>query len=182
MTQHKEITLRPFKVADLPIWWALSYSPQANLEWMKWNGPYFQDPVLSWQEFLEGFGGASIELPDRQGIFLDGNLVGMVSAYYEDGDLSRWLEVGIVLYDATIWGQGVGRQALTQWLTFLFKRYPLPHIGLSTWSGNERMMALGERVGMQQEARIRQVRYVNGQYYDAIKYGVLREEWEQHEN
>nr|MCX4136420.1 GNAT family N-acetyltransferase [Vibrio parahaemolyticus]MCX4136492.1 GNAT family N-acetyltransferase [Vibrio parahaemolyticus]MCZ6386917.1 GNAT family N-acetyltransferase [Vibrio parahaemolyticus]MCZ6386980.1 GNAT family N-acetyltransferase [Vibrio parahaemolyticus] len=29
----------------------------------------------------------------------------------------------------------------------------------------------------QQEARLRKVRYYNGEYYDSVKYGVLRSEW-----
>lgn len=34
-----------------------------------------------------------------------------------------------------------------------------------------------ERLGMKEEARIRKARVVDGQYFDAIKMGVLREEW-----
>lgn len=38
------------------------------------------------------------------------------------------------------------------------------------------MMRLGERSGMQLEGRIRKVRYWQGEYYDSIKYGLLRTE------
>jgi RimJ/RimL family protein N-acetyltransferase len=40
------------------------------------------------------------------------------------------------------------------------------------------MIKAAEKVGMQEEARIRKARTVEGKYYDAIKMGVLREEWE----
>lgn len=40
------------------------------------------------------------------------------------------------------------------------------------------MMRLGEKLGMEKEAQIRKVRFWQGQYYDSVKYGVLREEWE----
>ena len=40
------------------------------------------------------------------------------------------------------------------------------------------MMRCAEKLGMQQEARIRKVRYYQGEYYDSVKYGVLREEWQ----
>ena len=43
--------------------------------------------------------------------------------------------------------------------------------------GNIRMMKAAEKLGMLQEARIRKVRYYNDEYYDSVKYGILREEW-----
>ena len=40
-------------------------------------------------------------------------------------------------------------------------------------------MRVGEKLGMQLEARIRKVRYYEGHYYDSIRMGVLREQWEE---
>lgn len=40
------------------------------------------------------------------------------------------------------------------------------------------MIRVGEKLGMQLEARIRKVRYYDGVYYDSIRMGMLREEWE----
>ena len=53
----------------------------------------------------------------------------------------------------------------------------LVRVGLTTWSGNERMIRVAEKLGMQMEARIRKVRYYDGHYYDSIRMGILREEW-----
>ena len=50
-------------------------------------------------------------------------------------------------------------------------------LGISTWSGNKRMIKLAKKVGMKEEACIRQARIVEGQLYDAIKMGILRDEW-----
>ena len=50
--------------------------------------------------------------------------------------------------------------------------------GLTTWSGNPSMMRVAEKLGFQKEAQIRKVRYYNGKYYDSMKYGILRDEWE----
>jgi RimJ/RimL family protein N-acetyltransferase len=50
---------------------------------------------------------------------------------------------------------------------------------MSTWSGNVRMIKVAERLGMKEEARIRQARMVDGKYFDAIKMGILRREWDQ---
>ena len=68
---------------------------------------------------------------------------------------------------------------MRQWVSDTFNTYAeIEHVGLTTWSGNIRMMKVAERIGMQQEACIRKVRYHNGYYYDSVKYGVLREEWQ----
>ena len=40
---------------------------------------------------------------------------------------------------------------------------------MSTWSGNHRMIKVAEKIGMIEEARIRDARIVDGCFYDAIK-------------
>ncbi|MGM0126181.1 hypothetical protein IGI37_003610 [Enterococcus sp. AZ194] len=78
----------------------------------------------------------------------------------------------------SVWQKGIGRKAAEQWLDILFEQEKeLLHIGFTTWSGNERMMKLGQRIGLKEEGRIRQVRFWEGAYFDSMKYGVLREEW-----
>ncbi len=39
------------------------------------------------------------------------------------------------------------------------------------------MMALAEKLGFKKEAEYRKARIVDGQYYDSVSYGILREEW-----
>lgn len=102
----------------------------------------------------------------------------MLTAYWEDGKLQQWLEFGIAIYDSKLWSKGIGKQALRLWITYLFDLYPhIQRIGYTTWSGNVGMMRVGEALGMRLEARIRKVRYTQGQYFDSIKYGILREEF-----
>ena len=54
---------------------------------------------------------------------------------------------------------------------------PLVRIGLAMWSGNHRMIRSAEKLGMKMEARIRKARLHQDTYYDAVRMGVLREEW-----
>lgn len=76
------------------------------------------------------------------------------------------------------WGNGIASIALKTWLAELFAQHPeLPHIGLTTWSGNIGMLRVSEKVGLLHEGTIRQVRYWQGTYYDSVKYGVLRSEF-----
>ena len=115
---------------------------------------------------------------DVNGIYIDEILVGTVSRYWQDRK-TRWLEVGIVIYDSNYWYGGYGSEALKIWTTKTFNDFSeLEHVGLTTWSGNISMMKSAEKIGYKLEGRIRKVRYHMNEYFDSIKYGVLREEWE----
>ncbi len=50
--------------------------------------------------------------------------------------------------------------------------------GLITWSANIGMMKLAEKLGMRQAACLRKCRLWQGKYYDSIRYGILKEEWQ----
>ena len=85
-----------------------------------------------------------------------------------------------MIYDSRYWGRGIARNALTLWVDHLFQSLDIARVGLTTWSGNPQMMACAQKLGFQQEARLRKVRYFNGQYYDSVKYGMLKSEWAIH--
>jgi hypothetical protein len=51
MKMAETVTLQPITEEMLVELWSISYGPKADLEWKKWDGPYFQDPVLTWEEF-----------------------------------------------------------------------------------------------------------------------------------
>jgi len=44
--------------------------------------------------------------------------------------------------------------ALKTWMDYLFNTFPIPRIGLTTWSGNDRMIKIGKDLGMMVEGRI----------------------------
>ncbi|MGX4687579.1 GNAT family N-acetyltransferase [Vagococcus sp. JNUCC 83] len=172
-----DIKLRTIKEEDLFYLWEISYGSKADLEWMKFNGPYFNDPILNWEEFFAGYGKDIIDDAMVKVITVNNKIVGIVTAYWEDGSLRQWLEMGILLYDSSIWGRGIGSTALSMWMVELFDKFEyLPHVGFTTWSGNISMQKIGDKCGMTKEGVIRKVRYLNGVYYDSVKYGILREE------
>lgn len=176
-SMEKIVTLKNVEESDLKQWWEKRYGPKADLEWMKYNGPYFNDSVQSWEEFYDYHKSKTLHSPMRKLIIYNDQIVGEVSAYWEDGKLKQWLEVGIVLFDANNWGHGIGTAAFKKWLKEMFNLFNyLPHIGFTTWSGNVGMQMIGDKIGMTKEGVIRKVRYWENRYYDSIKYGILRDE------
>lgn len=105
-----------------------------------------------------------------------GGPIGTVTRYWAD-ERTRWLEVGIGIYDARHRGRGYGREALAPWVDHLFQTMDLHRVGLRTWSGNPRMVRLTRRLGFVQEARFRQAYLAGGRAYDRLAFGLLRREW-----
>ena len=179
MIQDHEITIRSIKEEDLPILWELAFKDESP-EWKKWDAPYYSHQALSYEKFLENAYRWQ-EQDDFWLIEVNGVVCGTVSYYIED-KTSFWIETGIILYEAPKWGNGIGTRVFRMWFNHLFQTLPIVRIGFTTWSGNKRMMRVGEKLGMTLEARIRKVRYYDGNYYDSIRMGILREEWEQRED
>ncbi|WP_208559494.1 GNAT family N-acetyltransferase [Marinilactibacillus kalidii] len=175
MYTDKELTIRPIEISDLPRLWALVFKEEAP-EWKQWDAPYYPHKRKSYETFLET-ADDWVNQKDSWAIEVAGEFVGVVTYYWEH-EPSKWLECGIVLYESGKWGKGLGTRALSLWIDRLFNTLPLVRVGFTTWSGNKRMMAVGEKLGMTLEASIRKVRLYNDCYYDSIRYGLLREEWQ----
>lgn len=172
-----KIEIKRIKESELRKIWEQGFSEE-NPEWTEWDAPYFDDyEYMTYKDFVASKG--KVFLSERaRGIYLKGEIIGMVSKVWID-EKTRWLEIGISIYSPDRWSGGIGTKALKLWVSEIFKTTEnLEHIGLTTWSGNHRMMRAAEKIGMQQEARIRKVRWHNNIFYDSVKYGILREEFE----
>ena len=173
----KEVTVKKIDKNDFEYLYSIIYQGESP-EWKKLDGPYFDDyKFIDYDNFLKN----KVDFfksDNVKGIYIDKILVGTVSRYWEDRK-TRWLEVGIVIYDSNYWYGGYGSEALKIWTTKTFNDFSeLEHVGLTTWSGNISMMKSAEKIGYKLEGRIRKVRYHMNEYFDSIKYGILREEWE----
>lgn len=173
-----EVKIRSAKSSELDELYHLVTSDE---EWTKFNGPYFLYSTPTLNEFAKGTFSRLCDGAYMQLITVNDIPVGSVS-YYWECEATRWLEVGIIIYSSNFWGKGLAAKALPLWISHLFSTLEIERVGLTTWSGNPRMMACAEKLGLQQEARLRKVRYYQGHYYDSVKYGVLRSEWEERKN
>ncbi|MDT8862602.1 GNAT family N-acetyltransferase [Alkalihalobacillus sp. MEB130] len=176
MYSDRDLKIRPVTTDDLYALWELTYKEESP-EWKKWDAPYFEHKSISYEKYLTNKDNLVYQ-DDYWIIEVDGNIIGTVSYYWEHKP-SNWLEMGIGIYDRKYWNGGIGTRALTLWINHLFNTIPLVRVGFTTWSGNHRMVKVGEKLGMTLEARLRKCRYYNGEYYDSIRMGLLRDEWEQ---
>ena len=174
----KLVQLRKMNVEDLDLLWELIYKDE-HPEWKKWDAPYFPLKRVEQEKFKEQMANMIDQGYDRKYLIkVDDEIIGLVTYYWEH-ESSKWLEVGVVIYLPEYWNGGYGTDALKVWIQHLFNTFPIPRIGFTTWSGNSRMISVGKKLGMVEEARIRKCRLYNGKYYDSVKMGLLREEWEE---
>lgn len=177
-----KIKLRQLQKNDLENYYYWNLPERA---FHQFNGPYFKietEEALRQRvdQMKEKFEKGTFQHRDSFKVIADADtdeLIGTVSWYWKSEE-TLWLEVGIVIFNENYWGRGIGYKALSMWIDEVFKMRPdIVRIGLTTWSGNERMMKLSEKLGMAQEACYRKARIVKGTYYDSVSYGILKEAW-----
>lgn len=176
---HK-VTLRDLDETDIGVLWYWHYEC-ANPEWVRWYTPYKPIEKSTWDEFeteqkWEIAESLKYRIPQKLAIEADDKFIGFVRRYWIDKN-TNWLNIGICIYDPNYWDGGYGTESFRLWMRFLFNETDIVRLGISTWSGNERMLRLAEKLGMVHEGRIRKALLVNGQYYDSVNMGILREEW-----
>lgn len=177
--QTQRLRIRSVRIEDIKPLWNMKYTEE-HPEWKRWDAPYFPLQHLTLQEYTKSVLKhiQSKDLPMRCVIEReDYAILGEVSAYWIH-EPSLWMELGILLYSSNTWGHGYGTEALQAWLDWNFEVRPVVRLGLTTWSGNVRMIRAAKQVGMRMEGCIRNARHVRGEWMDSIKMGILREEWE----
>ncbi len=87
---------------------------------------------------------------------------------------------GIAIGDRTNWGQGYGYEAARLTLAFAFNELNLHRITATVFGYNARSIALMEKLGFQREGAFREFLRRDGERYDMLLYGLLRWEWEAH--
>lgn len=91
---------------------------------------------------------------------------------------NNWLEIGLVIFNKDDWGKGIGYSSLSQWITIIFSsNMNIIRVGLSAWSGNTRMINLAKKLNFVEEGRYRDAIQENGELYDLVIFGLLRNEW-----
>lgn len=177
----KDIILRKMKLSDLELFYELNKPTQL---FHSFNGPYFKketDNELKIRIEKMRVALKNNKHPDNSMVIADkedDTIVGSVSWYWKSQE-TNWMEIGIVIFNNNYWGMGIGYKALKKWIALLFdERKDLVRLGLTTWSGNKRMIHLAEKLNFKCEATYRKARIVDGKYYDSVSYGILREEFE----
>jgi ribosomal-protein-alanine N-acetyltransferase len=112
------------------------------------------------------------------GIFLkeDGRHIGNVTLHYIDTH-NRSAEIGILIGEKDCRGHGYGREAVVLLVAHAFNRLGLHKLTTGMVESNIASQRMFEKVGFVQEGRIQESFYINGQYCDCLRYGLIANEW-----
>jgi putative hydrolase of HD superfamily len=182
MMMGRQIVLRDMREDDLE---AYAHWMHPQHRWHQLDGPYYAktqpEEIPTLVEDVRQRLRKAYKAPVRTRLAIaEGRadtIIGMVTRYWISQE-THWAAVGIAIWDDAHWGKGYGYEALGLWTDYIFINEPdFVRLDLRTWSGNAGMMRLAEKLGYMLEARFRMARIVDGEHYDGIGYGVLRDEW-----
>ncbi len=178
---ERKIKLRDWLISDVEKY---EHWLSGDFEWMKFDGPYFnkiskielEKRIISLKNVINKKSFSAIRkrlvISNEKNDFL-----GIVSRYWISEE-TNWLAIGIDIYDEKNWGKSYGLEALKLWIDYLFQKIEfLRRLDLQTWSGNKGMIRLAQKLGFTLEAKFRDARIVDGNYYDALGFGILKTEW-----
>jgi len=104
-----------------------------------------------------------------------GEFVGFAVIFSID-ESSRVCEWGLLL-DSSVHRQGIATEVGEMVLRYIFVDMGMQKVKSSTHSGNEGSIRLQEKLGMVHEGNGRRELYIRSEYYDDVRYGMLREEF-----
>lgn len=177
-----DIILRELQINDLEDYLKWKHPLR---EFHKYNGPYYKietekELIELVEKFKEKILSGEKNVLGNKKIIANKNtneIIGEVNWYWKSEE-TLWMEIGLVIFNEKYWQKGIGTKVLKLWVDEVFQQNPeLIRLGLSTWSGNIGMMKLAEKLGFKKEAEYRKARIVDGEYYDSLSYGILRNEW-----
>ena len=73
---------------------------------------------------------------------------------------------------------GYGSLALAAAIEYSFKRLNLFRLEAEVIDGNEASLKLLQKSGFVEEGRLRQAKFINGEYRDLLRFGLLKNEYE----
>lgn len=139
------------------------------------SGPAALFPTKQVKEWMEKHAdemfGFSIRTVD------DDRMIGFVDLSGVDW-VARNCWVGIGIGEREFWGKGYGTEAMQLIVRFAFTQLNLNRVSLDVFEYNERAYKSYLKAGFKDEGRMRQWMQRNGERYDLIFMGILREEWE----
>jgi RimJ/RimL family protein N-acetyltransferase len=173
----KRVCLRAVKPADIDVWIAekRAYPEDALLSGEGYDGFPESEPELrrSWERSLESPSGHarpwSIErIEDRV-------LLGGINSFACDARVGMF-EYGIEILHA-FRRQGHASEAISILLQQHFDEYRYQKVNTRVHEFNAASIALHEKLGFQQEGRVRRAVYTGGRYWDLLLFGLTLEEF-----
>lgn len=195
--RHADIILRDYLATDIAddIRWMTE-----ETSWHKWDAPWEMEAALKKFDPIK-FTAGTLEYLNRhrshellrtafevctcKGIHIGGCNSYAIDANYE------WMKsienhrgpraVGISICESSHWSKGYGTQILVAFIKYLLEQ-GIPALYTQTWSGNQRMVGLAQKLGFEICQSIKDKRHINGIYFDGLTFKLNVEKFWQFGN
>ncbi|RJT05506.1 GNAT family N-acetyltransferase [Halococcus sp. IIIV-5B] len=171
----ERVTLRTVEEADVPFLQRAAANPE--LRYPLGNSPRNREQLEIHKEddgtdrFLVCLDGddAGPGSPDEDDIRRIGGIT-VRDADWRRPELGYWLI-------PEVHGEGYATEMVSLVVDYVFRTYDHPAVGARVYAFNDASRGLLESLGFEEEGRIRRDRFVDGEYIDNVRYGLLREDW-----
>ncbi|AMW33175.1 Protein N-acetyltransferase, RimJ/RimL family [Fervidobacterium changbaicum] len=168
--EGKLATLRPMEVSDAQKFVQL-INDEKTKEYLSLVFPmnqFLEEEWIKKNAISHNQANFSIEAGD--------NLIGSAGLMGIDW-VARSAEYGIAIFDPNYWNKGIGTEVTQMMLRYAFEYLNLNRVWLRVFENNQRAIRVYEKCGFIQEGRMRQARYLKGQYFDVIIMSILADEY-----
>lgn len=104
------------------------------------------------------------------------NMIGVVGLY-DISWIPRHAELRIVIGEKDFWGKGYGTEATKLVVDYAFDKLNLNKVYMGVNAEHKRAIKAYKNAGFIEEGILRKEQYRNSKYYDAVRMGILREEY-----
>ena len=173
MLEGTKTFLRPLEAEDIPMFQRWYNNQEVNY-WANAGWPL--STMLSDEEIEERF--FVPQRDSRRFTILNENKVPIGTTGFRDMNIpARSAVLFIIVGEKEYWNRGYGTDALKVLVDYLFLQWNFHRLSLDTWDGNQRALKAYSKLGFKTEGRLRQARFVMGEYQDAIIMALLRDEY-----
>jgi ribosomal-protein-serine acetyltransferase len=143
-------------------------------EWLPWV-----DHMLSVTDFIRYIRNTKNQADEKTdfgyAIIIDKNIVGRIGLYHINQQ-NKIAEIGYWLADG--WqGKGIVTRCCRAMINHGFTQLGLNRIEIKCGTGNNKSLAIAEKLQFKQEGILRQAELLNGRFIDLYLYAMLKEEW-----
>ncbi|MFC6952378.1 GNAT family protein [Halorubellus litoreus] len=102
-------------------------------------------------------------------------------ALFKIHERTRWGELAISIHPDH-WGEGYGTAASRLLVEYAFDERNLHRVQARVMATNDASRRVWEKLGFEQEGRIRENQFVDGEYVDTLYFGLLESDWRAREH
>ena len=139
--------------------------PLSPEQYMQWEKEHFDGPIKGSHMFFF-----------RVRTLAEDQLIGIAGVGVDW--MHRTANMGVSIGDPEYWGKGYGSDAIQLILNYAFSELNIYRVGISTIAYNERAARAYEKAGFRHEGAWRRAIERQGERFDVVQFGILREEWE----